>query len=269
MKDLRSTYGQYAIVTGASSGIGEEFARHFASVGIDLVLVARRKDRLDDLAAELTQQQGTTNHAVALDLLVEGAVDQLWRHVRGLDIGIIVANAGISTTGPFVKNSLAEELDVLTLDGRVPLQLAHRFGSDFAQRRRGAIILVSSTIAAGPIPYLANYAAIKAYVLSLGQALNYELKQDGVDVLVVSPGPTQTPGHESAGIDVGGVSPMAPSRVVRAALSGLGKRAHVIPGTANRTMDLIGKYVMPRRVHLGFYGWLFGRAIADRQRSAA
>jgi len=186
MKDLRAAYGQYAVVTGASSGIGEEFARQLAAAGVNVVLVARRKGRLDALAAELSRIHGTTNEVVALDLLADGAVDELWRRVGDVDVGLVVANAGISLAGPLVAHSLADELDVFALDGAVPLQLAHRFGRDFAQRRRGAIVLVSSSIAASPVPYSANYAAVKAYVLSLGQALNYELKKDGVDVLVAT-----------------------------------------------------------------------------------
>jgi len=206
-------------------------------------MVARRRDRLEALAAELTRQHGTANQVVALDLLAEGAVDELWRQVGDLDVGIVVANAGISVAGPLVDNSPIEELNVLTLDGVVPLQLAHRFGRRFAQRRRGAVILVSSMIGAGPAPYLANYAAVKAYVSSLGLALNYELKKDGVDVLVVSPGPTQTEGLDNAvGIDFHKLEGpiMAPSRVACTALNNLGKRAHVIPGATNNSMALMG-----------------------------
>jgi uncharacterized protein len=272
MKDLRTRYGQYAVVTGASSGIGEEFARQLAAAGVNVVLVARRRDRLEALAAELSRAHGTANEVLALDLLAEGAVDELWRRVGDLDVGIVVANAGIYGAGRLVDRSLAEELDVFTLDGAVPLQLAHRFGRDFAQRRRGAIVLVSSVIAASPVPYQANYAAVKAYVLSLGQALNHELKKDGVDVLVVSPGMTQTEGTDKGdGIDfhkLGGPM-MDVSRVVRTALNNLGKRAHVIPGATNNSMDLIGKYLMPRWLSVRIYGWLIHRALDDRARSAS
>jgi short-subunit dehydrogenase len=269
MKDLRRSYGPYAVVTGASSGIGEQFARQLAAAGVDLVLVARSKNRLEAMAAELSEQHGTICHVAALDLLTEGAVGELLRDIGGLDVGIIVANAGISTTGRLIDNSLAEELDVLTLDGAVPLQLAHHFGRRFAQRGRGAIVLVSSTIAVSPLPYLANYAAVKAYVLALGQALNYELRNDGVDVLVVSPGPTRTAGHAKAGIEVGGAPVMAPSQVAHSALISLGKRAHVIPGGVNRSMSLITRYAMPQWFSIRFFGWLFGRALGTGTRSSS
>jgi short-subunit dehydrogenase len=266
MKDLRAHYGPYAIVTGASSGIGEQFARQLAAAGINVILVARRQDRLDALVAELDREHGTVNKAVSIDLLAEGAVDDLCSRVGDLDVGIVVANAGISTVGRFIDNRLDDELDVLTLDGRVPLQLAHRFGQTFARRGRGAIILVSSTIAAGSIPFLANYAAVKAYVLSLGQALNYELKEAGVDVLVVSPGPTRTDGHAKAGLHVRGASVMAPSKVVRTALQNVGRRAHVIPGASNKIADLAGRHLTPRWLSTRLYGWLFGRAVLEKSR---
>jgi hypothetical protein len=271
MKDLRA-YGTHAIVTGASSGIGRQFARRLAAEGVNVVLVARRKDRLEALAAELSAAHGVESRAVALDLLADGAIDELSRQVDGLDIGIVVANAGIYYAGPLVDNKLSDEMDVLALDAALPLQLAHRFGREFVRRRRGALILVSSSIAASPVPYEANYAAAKAYVLSLGQALNHEWKKDGVDVLVVSPGPTQTEGLDNAvGIDFNklGGTRMSPDQVVRTALRNLGRRAHVIPGFGNNLADLAGKYLLPRSTSVRMYGRIIKRALAvDAERTA-
>jgi uncharacterized protein len=266
MKDLQAAYGRYAVVTGASSGIGAEFARQLAAAGLNGILVARRKDRLEDLAAQLTREYGTTNEVVALDLLAEGAVDRLSERVSDLDVGIVVANAGSWVAGRLVDHPLGAELDVLNLHAAVLLKLAHGFGRTFAQRRRGAIIMVSSLIAGNGVPYQANYAAAKAYVLSLGQALNYEMKEDGVDVLVVSPGVTKTEGVESGGgIDfdrLGGGSAMAPSKVVSTALNKLGKRAHVIPGVANNVVDLVVRDLLPRRLAVRMYGSFVRRALA-------
>lgn len=266
MKDLRAAYGRYAVVTGASSGIGEQFARHLSAVGVNVVLVARRHDRLDALAAELCHAHGTDNVVVALDLLADGAVDELVCRVSDLDVGIVVANAGINSGGPLVNNSLAEELDVLTLDAAVPLQMAHRFGRDFAKRGRGAIVLVASSLEASATPYAANYAAVKAYVSSLGQALHYELKKEGVDVLVVSPGMTKTEiADRTIGLDLQKmIGPrMAASQVVQAALNDLGKRARVIPGAANNAADLLIKHMIPRSLAVKMLGWMFGRALVD------
>ena len=266
MKDLRTGYGQYAIVTGASSGIGEQFAWKLAAAGVDLILVARRRDRLEALAADLTRAHGTATRVISLDLLADGAIDQLHRAVGDLDVGMVVANAGIYAGGRLIDNALERELDILTLNAVVPLQLAHRFGRDFAQRGKGAILLVSSLTGATPTPYVANYAAAKGYVALLGQALNYELRRDGVDVLVVCPGATQTEGLDNAvGIDFHkmGTSLMDPAEVARTALSALGRRARVVPGAVNAASDLFGKYVIPRSWSTRLYGWLIGRAVVD------
>lgn len=265
MKDLRTAYGPYAVVTGASSGIGEEFVRQLAAAGLNVVLVARRKDRLEALAAELSRLHGTAHEVVALDLLADGAVDELWSRVSGFEVGMVVANAGIWVAGTFVDHNLADELDVLKLDAAVPMQLAHRFGREFAQRRRGGIILVSSSIGAIAVPYQANYAASKAYVLSLGQALHHELKKEGVDVLVVSPGQTQTEGLDNgSGIDFAKLSgsKMAPSQVVATALNKLGTRAQVIPGALNSAGDLVSRYFIPRWLAVRMYGAFIRRALA-------
>ncbi len=264
MKDLCTAYGQYAVVTGASSGIGEHFARRLSAAGINVVLVARRKDRLEALADELSRNHGTSNVVIALDLLTAGAVDQLARRVGDLDVGIVVADAGISSAGPLAESSLDDELEVLTLDAVVPLQMAHHFGRALAQRGRGAIVLVASSLDASAVPYVANYAAAKAYVSSLGRALHYELKRDGVDVLVVSPGMTKTEITErSVGLDFEKISGprMAASQVVEAALNSLGKRAHVVPGVTNRVADLLLRHLIPRSLSATMFGWLFQRAL--------
>ena len=269
MKDLRSAYGEYAIVTGASSGIGEQFARQLAARGVNLVIVARGKAKLDALAHELHAQHGTTVHVVELDLLNPGAVDELARRTRQLDVGVVIANAGNYASGSFLHNDLATEMDVLTLNAAVPVQIAHQFGRQFARRRRGGIILISSTVGAGPAPYLANYAAAKAYILSLGQALNYEFKKAGVDLLVVSPGPTKTEGAEQAeGIDFSKLPlpMMSPDKVARTGLKKLGKRGHVIVGAPNKIMDFMGKYLTPRTISKRMYGRLLYSALSPDNR---
>jgi len=269
MKDLRSSYGDYAVVTGASAGIGEQFARQLAAKGMNLVLVARRKDRLEALANEIAQQHGTLAEVVELDLLAEGAADELLRRTRHLNIGMMIANAGNYVAGPFLSNDLGSEVDVLSLNAVVPMQLAHQFGRRFAQRGRGAIILISSTVGAGPAPYLANYAAAKAYILSLGQALGYEFKRVGVDLLVVSPGPTKTEGATNAeGIDFTKlpVPMMVPAKVAHVGLKNVGRRGHVIVGAPNKVMDFMGKHLMPRPLYKRMYGrLLFGALDADNR----
>lgn len=267
MTDLRARYGEYALVTGASSGIGAEFAAQLAAAGLSLVLVARRKDRLDVVAARLRAEYQVAVEVVVLDLAVDGAAAELADRTRHLDVGVMVANAGILTSGPFLSNDWATESELLRVDLIVPAELAHRYGRMFATRGRGAVILVSSAVGFGPVPYAANYAAVKAYVASLGQALNYELRESGVDVLTLAPGLTKTEGADNApGIDFGKMPgrPMGAGPVVSAALRGLGNRPVVIPGGANKVLDFVGKYLIPRRRQTALNGIITGRALDER-----
>jgi uncharacterized protein len=267
MKDLRAQYGQYALITGASSGIGAEFAEQLAAAGLSLILVARRKDRLDALAARLRAEHGTTAEVAELDLAADGAVAELARRTGRLDVGLVVASAGIVTSGPFLGNDLAAERALLRLNLEVPTELAHVYGRLLARRGRGGIILVSSAVAFAPVPYTANYAAAKAYTASLGQALHYELRPAGVDVLTLAPGPVRTEGAASAeGIDFGKlpVPAMQPAPVVRAALRSLGRKSLVIPGFPNKASDFVGKYLTPRRAQTAMYGALVSRALDER-----
>lgn len=264
MQDLVGKYGKYAVVAGASSGIGAEFARQFAAAGLDLVLVARRKSKLTALADELHAAHGTATEVVELDLATGGAVDELLRRTSALDVGLVVASAGVVTAGPFLGNTLADELALVRLNLEVPVQIAHGYGRIFTARSRGALILVSSTVGFAPVPFTANYAAAKAYVASLGQALTYELKGSGVDVLTVAPGPTRTEGADNAeGIDFGKLPlpQMQPVTVVRQALRALGRKPLLIPGGANRISDMAGKYLTPRRMQTAMFGKLVTRAL--------
>lgn len=266
MKDLRSKYGQFALITGASSGMGAEFARQLAKAGLDLVLVARRRSKLEEIAEELHDEFGTRVKIVELDLLDAGASGELARRTEELDVGLVVLAAGIFTAGPFTGNDLSSEADVVTLGAIRPMELTHHYASLFVERRRGGIILVSSTIGHQSAPYLANYAATKAYVATLGQALSYELKRSGVDLTVLSPGPTNTEGVQSAeGIDFTKLPlpMMKPEAVVTKALKGLGRRSLVIPGRINKIADVVAKYFSPRPVLTRMYGFLLSRALDD------
>ncbi|MGF6885099.1 short-subunit dehydrogenase [Nocardia sp. GAS34] len=266
MKDLHARYGTYALVTGASSGIGAEFAAQLAVAGFDLVLVARRKDRLSALAERLRVEHGTTSEIIELDLGSPGAVGELTRRTRDLDIGLVVAAAGVLTAGRFLDNSTAAETALIELNLVAPVELAHAYGHRFTARGRGALILVASIIGFAPAPYLANYAAAKSYIANFGQALHYELRHTGVDVLTLAPGPTRTEGVENAeGIDFAKLPlPMAPAdAVVRKALRALGRKPLIIPGRMNKISDFMGKYLTPRRVQTAMFGRLLARATTD------
>jgi uncharacterized protein len=263
MIDLVAKYGKYALVTGASSGIGAEFAVQLADAGFDLILVARRKDRLDALAEELHNRTGVQVVVEAVDLGATDAVDELFRRVRGFDVGVVVVSAGLIVAGPFSENDYAAETAVTQVNTVALMQLAHRFGQAMVPRGRGALILLSSSVGHFATPYSANYAATKAYVSSLGRALHYELKASGVDVLTVAPGPTDTEGLTATeGVDFKALPMplMSTTVVVRKSLRRLGRSALVIPGAANRFTDFIGTHLMSRSVMTALFGRMLGRA---------
>jgi uncharacterized protein len=270
MKDLRNKYGEYVVVTGASAGIGAEFATQLAANGLNLALVARRKEKLQALADQLRAAYGTTTEVIELDLGGEGAVSELLRRTSHLDVGMVVASAGIATAGPFLDTPLADESGLINLNLAVPMQLAHEYGRLFRTRGRGALILLSSAVAFAAVPYMANYSAAKAYIANFGQALRHELKPSGVDVLVLAPGPTRTEGFDStAGIDFARLPmpAMSAHRVVRTALRGLGRKPLIIPGLLNRINDFLGKYLTARRIQTAMFGTLVRRALVTEEAS--
>jgi len=264
MKEFKRKYGNYALVTGASSGIGAEFAKQLASMGINLVLVARRKNKLEELASTLKGKYNVSVKTIVLDLLDENAIEILVSETEGLEISLLIPNAGLEVHGNFVKNSLEMESNTIKLNALIPMQLAHIYGGKMAQRKRGGIIFVSSTFGHQSVPYFANYSATKAYVLSIGQALNYELKSQGVDVTVLSPGLTKTEMTQ----DMQGMNfkkmpivEMGVEPVVKRALNALGKKQAVIPGIRNNVMDIMGKFTTPRWMLTNMFGFLVSRAM--------
>ena len=268
METYKEKYGEYALITGASSGIGKEFANQIAAKGLNLVLVARRKDRLEELALSLQNQYKIKVRTIALDLLEENAVETLVSKTNDLNIGLLIPNAGTETHGSFIGNDYNQESKVVKLNTLIPMQLAHAFSAKMVKRNKGGILFVSSTFGHQSVPYFANYSATKAYILSIGQALNYELKQFGVDVTVLSPGLTKTEMSQNMhGIDFGKmpIIEMEVEPVVKKALNALGKKQAVIPGGLNIFMDIMGKFTTPRWILTNLYGFLVSRAMSKKQ----
>jgi uncharacterized protein len=224
-----------ALVTGASSGIGEQFARSLAARGHDLVLVARRADRLERLAAELP----TEAHIIPCDLAADAVSVRDRVAELGLQVELLVNNAGFGTSGPFLEQDPDRNAAQVRVNCEVVVTLTHAFLPGMVERRRGGIINVASTAGMQPIPYESVYAATKAFVISFTDALHAELRGSGVRVLTVNPGPVPTEWHQVAGYDSDrvGVVPGAISadQVVREALAAYDRgRRSVIPGRAIR-----------------------------------
>ncbi len=264
MPSFKEKYGDYALVTGASSGIGREFAFQLASKGLNLVLVARRKNILEKLATQLNAKYAINVKVIAIDLLHSDALEVIKKATDSLSLGLAVLNAGMETHGNFTSNNLNKEKAVLRLNTELPMELAHALASKMQSRNRGGIIFVSSTFGHQAVPYFANYSASKAYILSLGQALNYELKKSGIDVMVLSPGLTKTEMVESmSDIDFSKIpiTEMEVMPVVKKALRGLGNKQIVIPGKRNVFMDIMGKFTTPRWILTNMFGFLVSRAL--------
>ena len=222
-----------ALVTGASAGIGEGFAKHLAKRGYDLVLVARRRDRLDALAAELA----VSCEIIDVDLAADEGVATTASRLRVGDIELLVNNAGFGTFGEFANLPLDRELMELDLNVRALFRLTHAALQPMVERKRGGIINVASGAAFQPIPYNATYAATKAFVLHLSEALHEEVKPYGVTVTCLCPGPVKTEFQQVAGINESFMPSFAwepVDSVVEAALSAhRAGRAIVTPGLVN------------------------------------
>lgn len=259
-------YGPYALITGASVGLGEEFANQLAREGFNLILVARRRDKLDAVAARLKAEHKISVHVIDMDLMKPGAAQKLEQATADFEIGFVILNAGIYGFGAFLDNELEYEESLVQLNVMLPMQMAHIFGRKMAAKKRGGILLVGSSAGFQALPYTANYSASKAYVLLLGEALNYELKAFGVDVMVLAPGMTKTEGTDNMrGVDMSKMpgKPMAANIVVREALRGFGHNVVVIPGIVNQVGVYLSKY-MPRKFQTAMVGKALTSALTQK-----
>jgi len=247
-----------ALITGASGGIGEAFARQLAKRGHDLVLVARRRERMEKLAAELTGAHGVAVEVVEADLADDSAVATVEERLRRGDIDLLVNNAGFGTRGEFAGLPLARELEELDVNVRALMRLTHAALGPMVEHGRGAVINVASTGAFQPVPYMATYAATKAFVLHFSEALHEEVKGKGVTVTCLCPGAVRTEFQQVAGVDAERLRAWKdPDDVVRSALKAMtSRRAITVPGAVNVSLVAAVK-LMPRFAARRIAGSLF------------
>jgi hypothetical protein len=234
---FRDRFGGAALVTGASAGIGESFVRALAARGMDVILVARRAERLAEIARELHETHGVRAEAIAEDLTRVDAAVRLSAAVaeRGVSVGLLVNNAGFGQFGPFVDEDPEQAVRMVDLNCRAPVALTHAFLPEMLARGRGGLVFVASTAGYQPTPWYAVYGATKAFDLMLAEALWVELRDRGIEVLGLSPGYTSTEFQEVAGVrEMAVPSVMGPGEVVDVALRALGKKPSVIPGLLNK-----------------------------------
>ncbi len=244
----------WVLITGASSGFGEEFARQYAEQGHSLVLVARRLDRLQKIAGALRQQFGIEVVVEQVDLSDVAAIVQLHQRLRERDIAIdiLINNAGHGLQGPFIDSKLDAALAMVQLDVASLTAVTHIFAQDMRTRKRGGILLVASMLAYQGVQNFAVYSAAKSYVLRLGEALHRELERDGITVTTLCPGMSDT-GFAAAAQQK--LTPMLkvlmmwPAPVVRAGIRALqSARISVVPGWTNK-VSVIFMWATPRWLH--------------------
>jgi len=252
-KSFVHRYGPWALIAGASEGLGEAFARELAGRGLNLILLARRGDVLETLAAELRQRHGVQVETSALDLARPDLAAAVRTSVGEREVGLLVYNAAFSKIGDFMTQSLDEKLRMLDVNCRGPLILAHELGQPMRQRGRGGIILMTSMAGAQGAPLIATYGATKAFNLVLAEGLWDELRGHGVDVIGCRAGSTRTPGYLRSKPEQD-VMLMAPEPVVKEALAALGKGPSVVPGFGNRLATLFMGHLFPRRLAVQILG---------------
>lgn len=227
-KRLRDKYGQWAIITGASSGIGLELATQLAETGFNLVLNSRNSEKLQEVQKQLKAKSNIDIKIVASDVSETEGVDKIIESAQGLNVGLLIISAGFGTSGNFIESTLHHELNMLRVNCEALLSLTHYYSQQFVQQHRGGIILMSSMVAFQGVPYSANYAATKAYVQTLAEALAVELKHKGVDILAAAPGPVESGFGQRANMKMS--MSLKPSQVGVPILKALGRRTTVFPG---------------------------------------
>ncbi|MCT2398377.1 SDR family NAD(P)-dependent oxidoreductase [Novosphingobium mangrovi (ex Huang et al. 2023)] len=232
-EEFRNTYGPVALVTGASSGIGLAFAEELAARGFDLVLVARRTDRLEALAQRLLSSCGVRTRVIGADLSDPDAPARLLTETEGTDIGLVISNAGFNIKGAFETKDASAMARMLTVNCHAPMQLAHGFIPRLKARGRGGIVFTASVEGLIGCPYSTAYSASKALVVSLGEGLWGELQGTGIDVLTLCPGATES----EATANLNGITNLQPAaEVARLTLDNLREGPTYIPHAHYRGM---------------------------------
>ncbi|ROM67406.1 short-chain dehydrogenase [Pseudomonas brassicacearum] len=253
----------WVLITGASSGFGEEFARQYAAQGKSLVLVARRLDKLEALSAQLRQRFAIEVMVEQVDLSSIPAVIELHKRLseRNIVVDVLINNAGHGLQGPFLNQPLDRSQAMIDLDIASLTAMTHLFATDMRARKRGHILMVASLLSFQGVKNFAVYSAAKAYVLRFSDALHRELKRDGVIVTALCPGMSDTGFAQSARQTLTPALKMVmmqPQPVVRAGIRALqAGRISVVPGFGNKAMTVL-TWATPRCFHQGLMARIMG-----------
>ena len=254
---FQQKYGSWAVVAGASEGLGATFADQLAVWGLNLILIARREELLESLAGQFSTKYHIQVKILKLDLSRSDSAEYIIQETTGLDVGLLIYNAAFSAVGPFLNYALNDHFKEVDTNIRTPLALTYHFGEHMLSRGRGGIILMSSLSAFQGSAFISNYAATKAFNILLAEGLWEEWRGRGVDVLVCIAGATRTPNYVASAPKRTGRfsdSTLEPGLVVYEALAALGRQPYVIPGRSNRFASFIMRHLMPRRMAIRMMG---------------
>lgn len=261
MKTLKN---KIALVTGASSGIGLEMCREFASRGCKPVLVARREERLQKLSEAINKDYGIEAPVFAMDLLKQNATESLYQKTAdaGLKIDILVNNAGFGFKGPLHESTLMNYRNMVNLNINVLTELTYLYSKNMIDRQSGGIINVASMAGFGPIPYFSVYAATKSYVIQFSQALWQEFRKTGIHVSALCPGPVDTEFFEVASLDPAKMSMrkiQSPDQIAKIAIDSLIKNKRIVPTSASLKLMALSTKLAPTSLTLKAAEFMMGK----------
>jgi short-subunit dehydrogenase len=266
MNTFTKNYGDWALITGASSGIGLDFARQIAAKGLNVVLTARSEDKLKVLASSLETDYSVKTRVVVADLADPTAIARILAATADISVGLLVNNAGREDSGPFLEIPIEDALQTIDLNIKAPVQLTQHFATKMQAKGNGGIIFMSSIVAFQGVPNIANYAATKAYDLVFAEGVAAELKRSNIDVISVNPGFTDSELSPQISFDGLPIKPMAAEAVAQKALNDLGTTRVSVPGMVNKFLYYTGKYVQPRRLNTAAFGFVFRKVLRNKLR---
>jgi short-subunit dehydrogenase len=254
---LKQKYGQVALVAGASEGIGAAFSRRLAAEGMDLVMIARRKEPLERLASSITQTYRVNTVTISHDLSDRDSAQYIKNAVKDREINMLVYNAALSFIGPFEKNSMEHNNRIAIANMITPMNMIQLFGESMLKKGQGAMILMASLAGFQGSGYLAAYAATKAFNRVLAESLWYEWNTRGVDVIACNAGATATENYLRTNPGNSGFfAPrlQSPEEVVNECLKKLGKKPSFIAGSGNKLASFFMQKIMPREMAIRIMG---------------
>jgi short-subunit dehydrogenase len=257
MTNLKEKYGKTALVAGSSEGLGEAYCHALADQGIDLIMIARRKDKLDKAAEQVRLKYGVKVIAIAADLADDDIIKTIQDAIGDMLVNILIYDAGMPYIGPFLEAPIDKHISIAKVNMQGPLRLVHHFGAGMVARGKGAVVLMSSIAGFQGAGFLTTYASTKAFNRELGESLWYEWKDKGVDVIACSAGTIATPDYLNTNPeDIGILAPpvQQPEEVVKECLSKLGAGPSFVAGTGNKMATFFMGKLLPRKTAISIMG---------------